>query len=170
MNFAPDKHEVYFVEGKSHGIIYDFVNRAFYKIPASQVAECKKIKEAYNQSIRISSENIGDGFLDFSKIRKIELIMTNACNLNCTYCFAHGGSYNKKIRKISKEVLNKVIDLISNNDVLEIVFFGGEPTLAEEEIDYFCKLLNAKNLTPRLKMVTNLYEVSERLYRLPLIS
>lgn len=104
MNFAPDKHEVYFVEGKSHGIIYDFVNRAFYKIPASQVAECKKIKEAYNQSIRISSKNIGDGFLDFSKIRKIELIMTNAGNLNCTYCFAHGGSYNKKIRKISKEV------------------------------------------------------------------
>lgn len=166
MNFAPDKYEVYYAADKSYGIIYDSVNKAFYKIPALQAKKCKKIKEAYNRNIRISSKKNDNGFLDFHKIRKIELIMTNACNLNCTYCFAHGGSYHKKIRKISKEVLNEIINLINNNDVQEIVFFGGEPTLAEEEIDYFCRLLNMNNLTPQLKMVTNLYEVSEKLIKL----
>ncbi|WP_305151827.1 radical SAM/SPASM domain-containing protein [uncultured Dubosiella sp.] len=102
-------------------------------------------------------------FLDKTKIEKVEIILTNACNLKCTYCFANGGSYNKPKRKISKDILNSIIKFIRENNVKEVVFFGGEPSLAEEEIKYFCDLLNLYNLKPRLKMVSNLYFISDAL-------
>lgn len=90
--------------------------------------------------------------------------MTTSCNLECKYCFANEGNYNCKIQNIKKEVLDKVIEWVQDNrnSIQEIIFFGGEPTLEEDEIDYFYRSLNGLEKDISYKMVTNLYRLTSR--------
>lgn len=70
----------------------------------------------------------------------ITLIMTEMCNLACTYCYVC--SQGKHL-KASKEVMDKTVDFAINyleenpNDSITIDIFGGEPLLAWEECKYF---------------------------------
>lgn len=73
--------------------------------------------------------------------------MTNFCNLKCNYCFANEGTYNKKKRKFDKNLIDKFIDfLMLYPTVQNITFFGGEPLLNVDGIEYLCQQVN--NLRP----------------------
>lgn len=69
------------------------------------------------------------------------LIMTEACNLRCKYCYI-----NKNPKKISKEVLDAFILLIlkqlQEGYFIKVDIFGGEPLLAWEEVQYFINQSN----------------------------
>ena len=66
------------------------------------------------------------------------LIMTENCNLNCTYCFEK----DKSISMMTKEVAKKSVDFLIENaifekrDRIDFMFFGGEPLLNIDVIDY----------------------------------
>ena len=68
------------------------------------------------------------------KQKTVMLILTEDCNLACTYCYEH----NKSCKKMSYETAKKIIeDELTKEDGFEevlIEFFGGEPFLEFETI------------------------------------
>jgi len=66
------------------------------------------------------------------------LIITNQCNLRCTYCFADGGSYQLEKRSImDTETACRALDYLVNTSrksVFMVVFFGGEPLMEFDRI------------------------------------
>ena len=75
------------------------------------------------------------------RIMGIHLIMTDACNMNCEYCF-----YNKQAMHISDEDALATMDWLLSDSVsaspkesgrpvdLHVTFFGGEPTMREDTV------------------------------------
>lgn len=68
----------------------------------------------------------------------ILLMVTQTCNLRCTYCYGDGGTYGSATARMPLETLDAAIDLMlarapSRKRYL-VTFFGGEPLLAFEAI------------------------------------
>lgn len=81
------------------------------------------------------------------KVLHLELVLTMRCNMACEYCYQKDG---EQAPDMSREMLDKVFDRIKNENYYNkfvITFFGGEPSLMEEEIFYFLnKIKTIKNL------------------------
>lgn len=68
---------------------------------------------------------------DEKQANNLILMLSQSCNLNCTYCYADGGEYNNK-GFMDQETASKAIDFIfsqSEKDEININLFGGEPLL-----------------------------------------
>lgn len=97
------------------------------------------------------------------------LLLTENCNLRCTYCFE---KHNKT--KMSKEVGRKAIDWLSDNavktglDEFSVLLFGGEPLLnidtIEEVLEYGVKVADEKGLRFTASMVTNATVMNDHIY------
>lgn len=78
-------------------------------------------------------------------VKTISFLVTENCNLRCTYCYEHG---KNKTRVMTKDVAKKAIDLILDDTRMNgyinskdtpciiIEFMGGEPLLEIELMDY----------------------------------
>jgi uncharacterized protein len=101
--------------------------------------------------------------LNKKKIGRITLHVSNDCNLHCSYCYADGGNYKLPKEKMSFEVADKFIEFCVNNfnQIDSIVFFGGEPLMNIQIIEYIClkfkKLKEDSTLTylPNWGIITN---------------
>lgn len=77
--------------------------------------------------------------------------------MNCSYCYEN----NKKLRSISYDVLDGIIDFIveqHTNSVeknVSVVTHGGEPLIEFEKIKYFIEKLNTKIKNVRYIITTN---------------
>lgn len=103
-----------------------------------------------------------------SQVPQIVFEMTEACNLNCTYC-ALGELYNwssqRSGKKLNADSAFKLIDYIfnlrahSHNKKVSISFYGGEPLLnidCIKKIVRYAKILGgALNLEVNFNMTTN---------------
>lgn len=100
------------------------------------------------------------------KMKRLEIMTCTCCNLDCRYCYAHGGHYNQKEEIMSVKMNEKILAFLSNvsNDIEEVKFFGGEPFLGYKCIIYTCEWFE-KNYTkmPKFKVVTNLTYLPEEL-------
>lgn len=82
---------------------------------------------------KLNVYNMQDGIDDKRQSIHIEITLTDACNMNCKYCFEH--SHSNKSNPIEEEKQLKLIkELCINFDTikfrdLQIVFWGGEPML-----------------------------------------
>ena len=66
----------------------------------------------------------------FPPITKLELILTESCNLACTYCFEKRMHSHKEMEfEVAKAAIDLLFDYSRNEPVLCITYFGGEPTL-----------------------------------------
>ena len=68
------------------------------------------------------------------RLKALCLFISNNCNLQCSYCFAHppGEAGNDKNGHMSREVAIRAVDLLLEQEgghYCEIDFFGGEPLL-----------------------------------------
>lgn len=100
------------------------------------------------------------------KYRKIVLILTQSCNLDCIYCYEN----HKSTRSLSFDMITTIIDNEINNidkdSLLTIEFFGGEPFIrfdiikkvveyVEQKYDFshlkFATTTNGTLLTPYIK-------------------
>lgn len=62
--------------------------------------------------------------------RTLCLLISQACNLRCSYCYADHGTYGEKEKLMDIDTAKKCIDkLLSKNFNNFIIFFGGEPFL-----------------------------------------
>lgn len=86
-------------------------------------------------------------------------MLTNACNLSCSYCFEQ---HKKDYGRFTIEKLNSMYDFLldcNTDDGKLFQFFGGEPLAQKKLILEFCKTnaekLSRNNLRARVSIVTN---------------
>ncbi len=94
-----------------------------------------------------------------NKLREYVLILTDNCNLRCTYCYDN--NYSDRCSNISHPMsIDMIPDLIkfinkTHGEDARIVFFGGEPLLNFDFIKEFIKHIDELNFEPDLSIVTN---------------
>lgn len=112
-------------------------------------------------------------------LKTICLVLNNSCNLNCQYCFANKGKYDKPNEQMkfekAKEALDNLIRCVRNNNgnELTVAFFGGEPLLSFELIkrvveymknkadELICKYMITTNGTLITPEIANFFEVNK---------
>lgn len=107
----------------------------------------------------LSSKKVTVNQEKFEKeLSKIVLNMSNACNLNCRYCYADGGNYGRKNELMTLETLQKIIVSLKTKNInkIDVVsFFGGEPLLNFDLIEYGLKHFSTEFSVNNFEMVTN---------------
>ena len=88
------------------------------------------------------------------------LLLTNRCNLRCTYCYASGGE--GPIRDLSFDLAHAAIDQVCQNAAelgrshFDLTFHGGgEPVQAWKVLREATRYARSKDLECRISMVTN---------------
>jgi uncharacterized protein len=106
--------------------------------------------------------NLGNETNDFKHIDRITLCVSNDCNLRCRYCYAQGGNYGSPKALMSMDTAKSFVSFCKNcfESIRKIVFFGGEPLLNPNVIEFVCKeitrLYEEKNqLVPEFYIITN---------------
>jgi uncharacterized protein len=101
---------------------------------------------------------------------ELVLHVSDDCNLRCIYCFADKGRYGNSGRLMTFETAARAIDAIINRfrTIGKIKFFGGEPLLNYNVMNYVCSLMNehasASTLHPPVfNVVTNLTLINENI-------
>ena len=76
----------------------------------------------------------------FYDIRQIHVVVTTACNLNCTYCYEHNKHASVADIQHTKKILT---DYIAHNPTerLLVIFHGGEPLLHFDFMHDLCEWL-----------------------------
>jgi uncharacterized protein len=168
--------ENYFLFKDDSNYIVQMLPFSIYKIE-----QIEKINECINELRK--TNKYPNGIVEPQKYYLPLLIMTNMCNLRCTYCYAYEGSYGIKKDYISKEVIDaslnyhySCLESIRNKDEIEvgIILFGGEPTLNEEMIIYSVKSflqmvdklnkIGKINYIPIITINTNAIYISDYLF------
>lgn len=75
--------------------------------------------------------------------KNLTLALTTACNLNCKYCWQKHDSNAKNDMK--KETIDRWLDFFlddEKNDPTKVLFYGGEPTLRMDLIQYASNRIN----------------------------
>lgn len=98
----------------------------------------------------------------------INVNLTHACNLACTYCFAQGGDYGRMTKPMSAESVDQIFEFIdrevTDSECVRLEFFGGEPLANPRIIEMICK--RSEEVT-RLRGIRFLYRISTNLTLLP---
>jgi radical SAM peptide maturase (CXXX-repeat target family) len=86
------------------------------------------------------------------KVRNVTFVVTERCNLNCTYCY----ETHKSNKRMTKEVGRKAVDMLFETEKLRgyleteeskgiiLEFIGGEPLLEIDLIDYLVDYFKTK--------------------------
>ena len=105
------------------------------------------------------------------------LLVTEDCNLACKYCYEVNSSGHKKVHmteKTADQFLTFVMDqaklMKGKNKNVSVCFFGGEPVLAIDIIDYICteakKLFANTNINFTTYIITNATLMNEKIYNI----
>ncbi len=81
--------------------------------------------------------------------------ITNKCNLRCLHCYNASGENHLEEDELSDGEVLEFIEDISNMNLFNFCFCGGEPLLRKELIYRACEILRAKTPAIHLSMVTN---------------
>lgn len=140
--------------------IYKFsMNRTSYIFDGENVVLSKK--ESNENGRFISKDTIFYPRSD--NLQTICLILNNSCNLNCSYCFANKGKFDKPYEQMKLDDAKKAIVMVVNNlrrnkkRKMTIAFFGGEPLLSFEMIKNIVSFVkeNFNDIQPLYRITTN---------------
>lgn len=138
----------------SGGIVYIKDEQLWSNLTNSKVVDLDSdIKnELIDMDIIIDSESdellkVKDRYFNYiynDKVLHLTIMPTNACNFACPYCF----SYEKGHSRMDEKTYNSILDLIDMKseqieDVI-ILWFGGEPTLFNDDIIAFMNVVQKK--------------------------
>ena len=107
-------------------------------------------------------------------LKKLVLNVSHDCNMRCLYCFAQGGTYRLERSLMSPKMTRQVIRSMLGyyNEIGELMFFGGEPTLNPPAIHSACEQLQKAyekgilSALPFCGLVTNGLEMSSTMLSL----
>lgn len=95
----------------------------------------------------------------FDDLQHINLILTNACNLSCSYCYEQ---HNQDYGRFTPDTLKQIYDFqlsCNTNDGKLFQFFGGEPLIHKQLIldfiDKYAPELEASMNRVHVSMITN---------------
>jgi organic radical activating enzyme len=107
--------------------------------------------------------------IDDFNLQSIDARWNNTCQLSCTYCSGFESSKWAQLlsmqsaesvtesHRITQEHINKIYQLISNNNIKRVSMLGGEPLLIKENI----RLLELLDKSVGIEIFTNLNVVLE---------
>lgn len=83
----------------------------------------------------------------------LTILPTLKCNARCFYCFEHG----VKQTEMCKDVAKKIMEFVCSQGIkkVNIEWFGGEPMVNAEMIQYLCDWFLIKNISFSSNMVSN---------------
>ena len=85
--------------------------------------------------------------IENKELECIKIHVSNICNLKCNYCYASYGNYGKKDTLMSFKIAERIVDYIKRTKKIRYVtFFGGEPFMAMDVIEYICENLIQNNI------------------------
>ncbi|SNT17819.1 uncharacterized protein SAMN05446037_10489 [Anaerovirgula multivorans] len=111
-----------------------------------------RVLKEFNDTTLTDTQNV---------VSSLTLDLTYRCNMNCTYCFAEGGSYGQKSQDMSLAVAIKSVKALleTPSKKVHVNFFGGEPllmiTMIRQIIEYGNKLSEDLNKKITYGMTTN---------------
>jgi radical SAM protein with 4Fe4S-binding SPASM domain len=107
------------------------------------------------------------GFEDGADLA-INVNLTHACNLACTYCFAEGGDYGRITEPMTSESVDDIFAFIgehvTESEAVRFEFFGGEPLVNPKIIEEICA--RSEKVAKR-SGIRFLYRISTNLTVLP---
>ena len=95
------------------------------------------------------------------RLPRLVIHLANDCNLRCIYCYANGGSYRSTQDLMSREMLDRVLEVFFGeyHQIDMVQLFGGEPLMNLELVEYACdriRRINAERGTKsKFGLVTN---------------
>lgn len=95
------------------------------------------------------------------RIRNIYLVLSQKCNLSCSYCYAKGGDFGQESRLMDSGTMQRALERLVpfGDDTVVVSFFGGEPLLnfglMEETVAYGKKLAQERGVQLRYAITTN---------------
>jgi uncharacterized protein len=94
-----------------------------------------------------------------SQLSQLTIATTYRCNLGCRYCYAGGGNYYSGLKiDTDDRTVEQVIELVFNlyDEVLNVMFFGGEPLLNFPLIKHTIAYINKhQKKPPQYSIITN---------------
>lgn len=107
----------------------------------------------------VNSQNIFNCSNMFSKIKSLDVDITDLCNFACHYCY-----HKKDAKNMSKELMDKVIEICKNNtNIRSIAFMGGEPLVNFDGIKYIME--NLKDQKINFSITSNLSLLNEEMFK-----
>lgn len=148
-------------DNQNRTVIFDVDSNmiSYSDFSLEELEKTKNLTSLHSSKIKIDIPKSVQRNIDYVIVGVAE-----TCNLRCTYCYAEGGTYGQKEKKIMsyeelKEMLFKLIE-ISPSGIQCFSFFGGEPLMGFEAIKEFVEFasvyLPQHDLPiPRWGIVTN---------------
>lgn len=98
---------------------------------------------------------------DYKHLKTYVILTTTACNARCFYCYEEGITFVGMTIKTAEDVV-KFIKETSDNKVIQIQWFGGEPLLNTKVIDKITSELLEDGYELNANFVTNGYLLNEK--------
>ncbi len=111
-------------------------------------AKSKKIVVNFDYNEFDVLERISRKFLTRPSINTMILLVTDHCNLNCKYCYIERSlpsNYQKShmTKEVAKAAIEKFVSIAdANSNSLKITFYGGEPLLNWEVVEFALKYID----------------------------
>lgn len=103
-----------------------------------------------------------------SKKNKFRILTTTNCNAKCFYCYEAGIKSSNMNLETADSVVSFILDKSIGKKVIEIEWFGGEPLLNSNVIDYISEKIqkNKPEYTEyRSTMVSNAYLINDSIIK-----
>ena len=112
---------------------------------ADDVDELKNLLKSREQYIKTEKNKI-----------TFTIALTQQCNARCYYCYQACMGFKKTVS--NRKNYDKIVDFILNNSnhkKVKIVWFGGEPLMKIDAINYISKKLSSHNIDFSASIITN---------------
>lgn len=90
-------------------------------------------------------------------LERLVINISHQCNLRCRYCYAQGGGYGLPLTLMTRETALKVIEKFYSlfDQIDNLQFFGGEPFLNIDLMDFICNTVDQKYHDGLIKKLPN---------------
>ncbi len=155
-----------------NGILFDAESNMAIRVFTTKISEVVKKLGEFNDMLNYKT--LKDAHYSDGSNFAININLTSACNLNCTYCFARGGDYGEQKDNMSEAILPTLKDLILQNVTssrkVRFEYFGGEPLLNEKMIEHLVSFAKDLEKETGIKVLhrisTNLTILSDKMLNL----
>lgn len=93
------------------------------------------------------------------------ILPTTACNARCYYCFEQGIRPYAMTEQTADDVVRFIKRTHNQDELVHLMWFGGEPTIGFKRIDQICNGLRTEGITYRSEMISNGYLFDESMVR-----
>jgi len=136
--FGVDQGSLFFIDAETRGALSRWNDRPLLDLDTVPAADREILEGLQKARFLTPAGKLRKHpplALDIGSIPLSTMVLEVAqdCNLNCTYCYADGGSYGRSARLLdpdmARQAVRKLIDESGNKETVTLVLFGGEPLL-----------------------------------------